>query len=119
MRLSEPGPRVSSAVLAIIEEAYVDPDLRLGEIANKLGISCSYLQHLIKRETGASFTRHLHQTRTGAAAFLLTTTVLEVKEVVAKVGYANTASLERHFKVFFGSTPTAYRKEERRRAAMG
>jgi AraC-like DNA-binding protein len=78
-----------------------------------LGISGSRLQHLLRRDTGASFGWHLNKRRSRHAAVLLRTTSLLVKEIAAKAGFKNTLSLERHFRAFFGCTPSQYRNQSR------
>ncbi len=98
-----------SQTLAIVKSSYSDRCLSIAEIAHGLCVSVSRLQHLVRRDTGASFGEHLHKTRTGAAALLLANTSLRVNEVAARVGYSGTLALERHFKALFGRTPTEFK----------
>lgn len=95
--------------LQIIQVSGCNQDLRLANIAAMLGISGSRLQHLVRRDTGESFGRHLNKHRATQAATLLCSTSLLVKEIAAKVGFRNVLSLERRFKPVFGCTPSEYR----------
>jgi AraC-like DNA-binding protein len=107
-------------VLWIIQISCCDQDLKFADIATRLGISCSRLQHLLQRDTGASFGCHLNTQRATQAAVLLRSTSLLVKEIAAKAGFRNILSLERRFKTFFGCTPTEYRnRTSGQKAAAG
>lgn len=96
-------------LIAVIQSTYADPELTLAKVASIFSISRSRLQHLVKRDTGISFSKLLHNERIRRAADLLRSTTLAVKEVAAKAGYPNSSSLERHFKAILGCTPTEFR----------
>jgi AraC-like DNA-binding protein len=103
-------------VLWIIQGSGCDQEITLAKIAALLNISRSRLQHLLRRDTGASFTWHLNRHRVAQAAMLLRGTSLLVKEIAARVGFRNTLALERHFKAVLECTPSEYRVRIEERA---
>ena len=97
------------AALRIIDTSFWRSNLNAGEIARRLGVSSSRLQHLVKRDTGSSLLWHLHAARIRRAALLLRQTSLLVKQIAGEAGYRSTSSLERHFQKFFACSPKLYR----------
>jgi AraC-like DNA-binding protein len=97
------------AALRIVETSFWRSNLSAGEIARRLGISSSRLQHLVKKDTGSSLLWHVHASRMRRAALLLQQTRLLVKQVAGEAGYRSTSALERHFKKFFACSPKVYR----------
>jgi len=95
-------------VLRIIHTEYADRALTLGSTAPRLRISRFFLTRLVKRETGHTFTYHLHRRRTYEAEQLLLTSSLSIKEIAARVGYASTYDLDRHFTLFYQTTPSVF-----------
>jgi AraC-like DNA-binding protein len=101
--------RIAKA-LRFIEAHYDDRDLTLPLVADRAGLSCSYLAHTLKRQTGQGFVAHLRRHRVDAARRLLEETVLSVKEVAAATGYQTPRQLERDFKRLNGVVPTSIRR---------
>jgi AraC-like DNA-binding protein len=93
----------------VLEESYANPQLRTGHIAQKLNISVSYLSRLLKAHTGRGFRWHLRAYRTRAAARLLTTATLAIKEISANSGYLSVSEFDRHFRSAYGMSPSQYR----------
>jgi len=107
---AEKVPRqLARQALALVQRHYSNPKLSLGHLARRLNVSPWHLSHVIRHETGATFSGYLHSTRVRAAARLLTTTPQSVKEIAAAVGYATSKQLDRHAKRLLGSTPTTIR----------
>jgi len=69
------------AALRIIDTSFWRDTLKATEIARRLGVSSSRLQHLVKRDTGSSLLWHVHAARIRRAALLLRQTKLLVKQV--------------------------------------
>ena len=105
------------AALRIVDTSFWRSNLNAGEIAHRLGVSSSRLQHLVKRDTGSSLLWHLHAARIRRAALLLRQTRLLVKQVAGEAGYRSTSSLERHFQKFFACSPKLYRARKTAPAA--
>ena len=92
--------------LAIIDERFDDPTLRLATLAPAVNLSPSHLSRSLKRYSGLGFLEHLHRRRVAKACGLLSARSLSVKEVAAAVGYGGTSELDHHFKRLLGVTPT-------------
>jgi len=80
------------------------------QMAESLGVSVSYLQHLFKKEVGQSLAKYIKDLCLQRARELLETTNLSIKEIRVKAGITSKAHFFRDFKQKFGSTPTEYRK---------
>lgn len=93
----------------ILSQRYSRTELRPSDLAQELNVSLWHLGHLIKRHTGRTILWHLHQFRTSRAAELLSQPELSIKEISALVGYRSTSALDRHFRLFFGVSPSFYR----------
>ena len=88
----------------------------LPELAKKVGVSVSWLEHLFKRDTQTSIRRFLREHRLWNAARLLVTTRMRVSEICYYVGYGDPSNFVRIFKKKYGVSPTQYRSENRRSA---
>lgn len=82
----------------------------LEQLADKVGLSGSYLSKLWKSEVGEGFRVCLTQLRMQKAAELLSTTNLKVYEVAEKVGYSNYRSFAAAFCEYYKINPKDYRK---------
>ena len=101
--------RVIAHALAIIDVEY-GRNMGLAEVADRLGLSPSYLSHLFAREVGKTFIRHLSLYRLERAAELLHRTVLPVAEVGRAVGYPSPSYFSLLFRRRYGVTPAQFRE---------
>lgn len=72
-------------------------------------LSPNYLAHLIKKETGKTFTDLVTERRMDKAQELLTHTSLRILEIAAAVGFEDGAYFARRFKQCFRLAPRDYR----------
>lgn len=105
----EPVDRRIEYALEFLMRQCSQTGLRLNDAAAAVNLSPSRLSHLLKRQTGASFTQHLRLIRLTAAVELLRTTPLSVKEIVARVGYAHVSSFDRDFRNAYRCRPSEVR----------
>jgi len=89
------------AVLKIVEECWSQP-LRVGDLAELVGLSPVRLQHLFKQETGTSVRRSLLDRRLSEAKHLLISSNASVKEICFRVGFGDQANFQASFKKRFG-----------------
>lgn len=89
--------------------------LRLDMAAKTLGIDKSYLIRLFKKKTGASPVRFFNGLKADAAAELLTTTSLSVREIAERLGFCDPFYFSRLFRQHTGLPPLAYRRSPRLR----
>lgn len=105
-----PDGTATTQVLRIIASRYSDSRLTLSAIAQELQLSACHLSRLVTLRSGVGFLKHLHRTRVAAAAKLLVSTRLSVKEIAAAVGYGSTSALDRQFKRVHQMTPLDCRR---------
>lgn len=94
-------------VLSYIEEHYRDGEL--DTLAKQLHYDMRWLSREIKRRTGCTYTELVQKKRLNQAAYLLTTTTMNVLDIGLAVGYDNTSYFHRIFQKQFGMTPRQYR----------
>jgi AraC-like DNA-binding protein len=78
------------------------------ELARICGVSAGHLRRFLSGKMRQSPQKWLKQQRLEKAKGLLASS-LSVKEVAAKLYFADTAQLCHQFKFFFGCTPSEYR----------
>ena len=94
-------------VLSYIEEHYRDGDL--DSLAKQLHYDMRWLSKEIKKRTGLNYTDLVQKKRLNQAAYLLTTSNMNVIDIGLAVGYDNTSYFHRIFQKQFGMTPRKYR----------
>lgn len=84
--------------------------ITLEGLAKRIHLSPSRTAHLVKEETGQSFTELLQKCRLDYAANLLKNTVRSVSEIASACGFGTVANFHRMFRRHYGMTPIEYRK---------
>jgi AraC-like DNA-binding protein len=79
------------------------------ELAQEVHLSPAYLQRLFKQETGVHISDLISEQRLRAAAELLSTTEIEIKEIAYVTGYHHHSSFVRAFQRRFRQSPKQYR----------
>lgn len=110
MRSSQNDILVSD-ILQYIRDNMASCNISLKEVADRFGLSTTYLSRLIKQNIGYTFTDYLVELRLDEAKRLLRETELPVKDIVSRVGYIDLASFTRKFKLSEGKTPGQYRRD--------
>jgi AraC-like DNA-binding protein len=104
--------RVQEAVRLLNENS----SCSLCEIARRCHLSISRLSHLFKAQTGFTVENYRRHCRFQAAARMLETTDLSIKEIAYAVGYHHTSSFVRAFTLRSGASPNSYRKRQLRQS---
>jgi len=107
-----PGREVVEKARAFIETHY-GQDITLEDVARAVFLSPNYFSSLFKKVAGSSFKSSLVDRRMQAARELLSTTVLPIKEVVARSGFKDYNYFNRTFRALEGVPPAAYRARHR------
>lgn len=103
-------PAIREAV-QVIETRYADPNLKLDELLNQLGMSVTHFYNLFKQETGRSFITYLIEYRMDKAKQLLDQyRDLKTYEIGERVGYPDYPHFTKLFKKVVGITPSEYKK---------
>ncbi|OMF38078.1 hypothetical protein BK133_03625 [Paenibacillus sp. FSL H8-0548] len=103
---------------SIVQSQY-GTELKLGDIALKLGMNASYLSTLFKQETGASFSDYLSRCRIEKSIELLNHSNLKIYEVAQQVGYTDGRHFSQLFRKTVGMTPIEYRNKHNITAPYG
>lgn len=108
---NKPAPKLSVATIQIcIDENYTDYSFSLQLVADKFGVSLSYLSQFFKEKTGSTVLDYITTLKMDKAKELLLTTSLPLKDIAEQVGYINVSSFIRRFKQLSGMTPGEYKK---------
>ena len=108
---SEPGVgwRTARAAL-LIRRQYQNPELSLKILAAECGVTRWHLCRSFRREMSCGIPQYIEINRVEAAEDLLVSTPLSIKEIAAKIGFKNSAVLDRSFKRVVGVTPLQFRQ---------
>ena len=85
-------------------------DLSLHRQAEMLNVNASYLSTLFKKETGMTLTEYVTKKRLDHAAFLLSSTNLQIQTVAQNCGIYDVNYFTKMFKKQTGKTPKEYRE---------
>ncbi|WP_258208238.1 response regulator [Paenibacillus radicibacter] len=86
-------------------------DFGVEEIADYIGISCSYFSLLFKQQFGETFLEYLTRQRIELAKSILVMSDKSITQIGKMVGYAERRYFTRVFLKFTGMTPTEYREK--------
>ncbi len=82
----------------------------IGELAERLCVSASYLRHVYKQQTGGGLKRRLIQVRLDHACDLLVGSTLPIKTISAVCGFENDRYFSTCFKTEMGCVAGEYRR---------
>ncbi len=88
---------------------HLTEEIALSDAAAAAFLSPNYLAHLLKKETGKTFTELVTERRMERAQELLINSAARVADVAHSCGFADEAYFTRRFKQWFGVSPSAYR----------
>ncbi len=86
-------------------------DLSLRRQAELLNVNASYLSSLFKKETGVTLTEYVSKKRIDHAAFLLTSTNMQIQAIAQYCGIFDVNYFTKTFKKIIGKTPKEYRED--------
>lgn len=106
--------RKSSDVLMALSKDYIDKhlakDIGVDEMADYLGISCSYFSLLFKQHFGETFVEYVTRQRMELAKSLLARSDKSVTQIGKMVGYAERRYFTKVFQKYVRLTPSEYRE---------
>ena len=103
--------RIKKILELLQDERVVRGSISSG-LPKQVNLSRSGLYLIFKAEMKTSPARYAKVKRMEAAARLLETTYLSVKEIAAQVGFHDQSHFVRDFKKQYGHTPTKYRNRK-------
>ena len=95
-------------------EAHYHESISLRDVAKHLGFSAAYLTELVKNHTGEPLNRWIIKRRVTAARALLLETEQTVEQIAEAVGYQSINHFFRQFRQYYGTSPKAWRKANRK-----
>lgn len=98
-------------IMKYINEHYKE-DIVFEELAEKIGISYSYLRKLVKEETGKSLMDNVNILRIEEVKRLLLHSDMNICQIAKEVGYRNVQSVNRFFKKYEGVSPSDYKNNQ-------
>lgn len=98
------------------ERIYLNPELRVTEVAEKMGLSESFLRNVIKVKTNDTLCPMLHKYRIREAKRLVSLNPdIPLKELMRRCGYNSPTTFNNAFVRATGKTPAAWCKEYKQR----
>lgn len=97
-----------------IEKAFLDPNLTLVKLSQKLGLSRKEISQVINQTTGQNYSNHIAQLRIEEAQRLLQlpdSSTYKIATIAYESGFNSLSSFNTHFKRITGETPQQYRKK--------
>jgi AraC-like DNA-binding protein len=95
----------------IIEEILLKAvDLSIYEIAQRLNLSVSTFERVIKKAYKMPPNKYIQHRRLEKANILLSGTKLPIKEISVKMGFNSVSYFTKCYKAFYGYSPSTHRK---------
>ena len=101
--VSDLGERITR--LFVAEKIYLNPRLRLSDIARQIGTNRTYLSQYFNQEMKTTFFDYVNDLRIDHARRLLAETDLTMERIAEQSGFCSKSTFYRAFKKRFGSTP--------------
>jgi AraC family transcriptional regulator len=98
-----------AAFVSVLSEALDDHDATSAELADRLALSRSHLDHLVSAVAGESPVRLRRRVLLERAAWRLTTTDRTILDVAVEAGYGSHEAFGRAFSQAYGLPPAAWR----------
>ena len=102
--------RLRDSIIEYVKQYFKDANLSLENVADRFGLSLTYLSRFFKDQTGHSFSSFVIELRQEEVKSQLRSTKKTVKEIVRDVGYLDVSNFVRKFKKLEGITPGEYRE---------
>ena len=104
------SPIVKKTILTV--DADLSSDLSPCTLAKNQNVSLGYLSTVFKKETGQNLSEYVRKKRMEYAAYLLSTTSLQIQTVALHCGILDVQYFSKMFKAHFRRTPTEYRRDK-------
>lgn len=91
------------------EKTYLNPNLKLSDVAKRIGLSNNQTSQVINQSFGKDFNSFINEFRIKEAAFLLEQNRhTAITEIIYQVGFNNKVTFNKAFRKSFGCTPREY-----------
>lgn len=95
------------------KKPYLEPDLSINDLAEKLNINVRTISQVINDELGLRFFDYINKYKVQAAESLLknpSDPKMTILEIMYEIGFSSKSSFNTAFKKFTGKTPSEYKK---------
>ena len=97
------------------ERLYLQPNLKINDLAMRLNTNRNYIYNAINGKMGISFSEFVNQKRIEYAVQLMEKNPdMYLTEIAHKSGFSSDSSFYRNFKIIMGCTPSEYQKKQGR-----
>jgi len=90
---------------------HISESLSVGSIAGNFGKSSNYFSDLVRKLSGESLGNRVRKLKMRRAMILLKKTDMKVYEIAQSLGYSDSYSFSKAFKVFQGESPVSFKRE--------
>ncbi len=90
---------------------HVEENISIGELAAQCNVCEKHFRDIFTNQMGMTPKQYILKSKMNRSAFLLTSTSYSVSEISDSLSFLSPAYFIHRFKMFFGVTPTQYRKE--------
>lgn len=104
---------IFEAILSYIEANFTN-ECSLSDIASYCHCSCSYISHLMKKNTGVGVRKYINKLRIEQARILLITTSVSINEISQLLGYSDVSHFTKTFIEFSNQSPIKFRKSNQK-----
>lgn len=109
-------PEVSESVRKLFDEekVFLNPRLKLSDVARKVGTNRTYLSRFFNQENGYTFYDYVNQLRVKHAERLLSNTNLPISLIADQSGFNSLSTFRRVFNSYYQCSPQEYRNRKKR-----
>jgi YesN/AraC family two-component response regulator len=109
-QLGDTKASTNTTILAYIQDHFADYDISIEKVAQETNATPSLVRSVVHQESGFLYRDYIVHLRLEYAKKLLLGTKLNISDICAKVGYANTSYFVRLFRESTGVTPSKFRQ---------
>lgn len=96
------------------EKIYLQPNLKISDLANLLHTNRNYIYNAINVEMGVSFSEFINRYRVEYSQSLMSdNSHINLSEICTKSGFSSEVSFYRNFKLYTGKTPSQWIKSKK------
>lgn len=108
-------PEVSESVRKLFDEekVFLNPRLKLSDVARKVGTNRTYLSRFFNQENGYTFYDYVNQLRVKHAERLLSNTNLPISLIADQSGFNSLSTFRRVFNSYYQCSPQEYRTRKK------
>lgn len=112
MKIKADNDAMVSSVLRFIDDN-MEQNISIEQLANVCHLHPTHFIRVFKKKTGETPGKFLQLRKMETAKKLIEETNIPISEIMSRVGIVDAAQFAKKFRIFFGNSPRAYRKDIR------